>query len=105
MCEVLDIANPRDETSRLERDDVGTTDTIDRLGRSQQVSTVNESGLYDVIFQSRKPEAKRFRRWVTNEVLPAIRKTGAYISDSILIRGRCWDGENRPIAGGFIGIP
>ncbi|WP_175935320.1 Bro-N domain-containing protein [Corynebacterium sp. Marseille-P4321] len=48
--------------NRLDGDEVSSTGTIDRLGRSQQVTTVNESGLYDVIFQSRKPEAKRFRR-------------------------------------------
>lgn len=79
MCDVLEIANPRDSVSRLHKDDVGTTDTIDRLGRSQRVTTVNESGLYDVILDSRKPQAKRFRRWVTSEVLPSIRKDGGYI--------------------------
>src|SRR5699024_7213120 len=49
-----------------------------RLGRTQQATFVNEDGLYDVILDSRKPEAKRFRKWITSEVLPSIRKTGAY---------------------------
>ena len=52
---------------------------VDRLGRIQQMYFVNESGLYDVIFDSRKPIAKKFRKWITDEVLPSIRKRGAYI--------------------------
>lgn len=106
MCDVLEL-EPKHVKPRLNSEDTNKVANTDpNRGRGNPyIITVNESGLYDVIFQSRKPEAKRFRRWVTNEVLPAIRKTGAYISDSILIRGRCWDGENRPIAGGFIGIP
>jgi prophage antirepressor-like protein len=60
-------------------DDVVSTDTIvDRIGRKQSVNFVNEDGLYDVILDSRKPEAKVFRKWVTSEVLPSIRKTGNY---------------------------
>ena len=74
----------------LDERDKGVSSTY-TLGGKQQVTTVNESGLYDVIFQSRKPEAKRFRRWVTNEVLPAIRKTGAYISDSIMEADDPWE--------------
>lgn len=52
----------------------------DSLGREQQMLFVNEDGLYDVILDSRKPEAKKFRKWVTGEVLPSIRKTGGYIA-------------------------
>lgn len=60
-------------------DDVVSTDTIlDKIGRRQNVNFVNEDGLYDVILDSRKPEAKVFRKWVTSEVLPTIRKTGSY---------------------------
>ena len=78
VCKILGIANHRDALSSLEPDEkgVGTTDT---LGGQQQVHLVNESGLYALIFKSRKEEAKRFRKWVTSEVLPSIRKTGSYI--------------------------
>lgn len=78
VCMVLGIANGRDATSRLDSDGVGSTDVIDSMGRSQTASIVDESGLYELIFQSRKPEAKAFRRWVTGTVLPTIRKTGGY---------------------------
>lgn len=64
---------------RLE-DDVTTSHPIsDKLGRTQQVNFVNEDGLYDVILDSKKPEAKKFRKWITSEVLPSIRKSGGYV--------------------------
>lgn len=79
VCRVLDITNNRDAVSRLDDDErmdgVGITDTV---GRKNYATLVNESGLYSLIFQSRKPEAKAFRKWVTSEVLPAIRKKGYY---------------------------
>lgn len=78
VCRVLDLRNPRQVISRLdddERDDVHITDVI---GREQGTSIINESGLYSLILTSRKPEAKKFKKWVTSEVLPAIRKTGSY---------------------------
>jgi len=78
VCKALEISNPRDATGRLdtdEKDDVGITDTI---GREQTVNIISESGLYSLILTSRKKEAKRFKKWVTSEVLPAIRKTGSY---------------------------
>lgn len=78
VCSVLGIANHRDAVSRLdgdEQDDVGITDA---LGRSQQTLVLNEPGLYSLVLTSRKPEAKRFKRWITHEVLPALRKTGSY---------------------------
>lgn len=60
-------------------DDVVTTDTIiDNLGRQQLANFVNEDGLYDVVLESRKPAAKKFRKWLTSDVLPTIRKTGSY---------------------------
>ena len=66
-------------------DDVVSTDTIfDKLGRKQNVNFVNEDGLYDVILDSRKPEAKAFRKWVTSEVLPSIRKNGSYSVSAFL---------------------
>ena len=88
VCDVLEV-KAFHVSERIDERDKGIA-TTDTLGGKQQVTTVNESGLYDVIFQSRKPEAKRFRRWVTNEVLPAIRKTGAYITDSILDADDPW---------------
>lgn len=78
LCKVLGISNARDTASRLDADGVGTADIIDSMGRPQQVNVVNEAGMYEVVFLSRKPEAKTFRRWVTGTVLPQIRKTGAY---------------------------
>lgn len=78
VCAALRIANTSDAIGRLDSDGVGTTDLIDSMGRQQTASTVNESGLYELVFQSRRPEARQFRRWVTSEVLPQIRKTGSY---------------------------
>lgn len=78
VCAVLGIANASDAVGRLDEDGVGSTDLIDSMGRAQRAAIVNEPGLYELIFQSRRPEAKAFRRWVTAEVLPAIRKTGRY---------------------------
>jgi len=78
VCEALTIGNHRDAVSRLdddEKDGVGITDAI---GREQETTIINESGLYSLILTSRKPEAKRFKKWVTSEVLPTIRKTGRY---------------------------
>lgn len=79
VCRILEIKNPRDCKTRLNQDGVVTTDIIDNLGREQQATFINESNLYKVIFQSRKPEAEQFTEWVTNEVLPSIRKNGGYI--------------------------
>lgn len=86
VCEVLEIKNSRDAVKRLddeEKDAVGLTDT---MGRRQVISIVNESGLYSLIFSSRKEEAKNFKKWVTHEVLPSVRKHGAYMTDDILER-------------------
>lgn len=77
VCMALNIVNHNDAISRLDDDEKGVA-TTDTLGGKQSISVVNESGLYNLIFQSRKPEAKAFRKWVTSEVLPSIRKTGRY---------------------------
>ncbi|GIN71181.1 antirepressor [Bacillus sp. J14TS2] len=78
VCNILEIGNPSQVKTRLE-DGVITNEVIqDRLGRNQKATFINEDGLYDVILDSRKPEAKRFRKWITSEVLPSIRKHGAY---------------------------
>lgn len=78
VCAVLGISNSRMTAERLEDDEVSQTDIIDALGRSQNTTIITESGLYAVILRSDKPNAKEFRKWVTSEVLPAIRKHGAY---------------------------
>ena len=67
---------------RLSDEVISTYPILDSLGREQLANFVNEDGLYDVILDSRKPEAKQFRKWVTGEVLPSIRKTGGYIASS-----------------------
>ncbi|WP_228839600.1 phage antirepressor [Nocardia cyriacigeorgica] len=77
VCAILDIRNSRDALGRLDVDEKGVV-TTDTLGGPQQTAIVTESGLYSLIFTSRKPEAREFKRWVTHEVLPAIRKTGGY---------------------------
>ena len=77
-CRALGIGNSRQAVARLDSDDVSTADVIDSMGRSQATSIVSEAGLYELIFMSRKAEARAFKKWVTSEVLPAIRKTGRY---------------------------
>jgi anti-repressor protein len=74
----LGLSNGRDAISRLDSDGVGNADIIDSMGRTQTAATVNESGLYELIFQSRVAGAVTFKRWVTHEVLPSIRKTGQF---------------------------
>lgn len=78
VCAVLAISNPSDIPKRLHPDDLDTIEVIDAKGRKQVANACNESGLYQLIFQSRKPAAKEFTRWVTSEVLPTIRRTGSY---------------------------
>lgn len=79
VCDVLGVANHKMTAQRLDADEVSLTDLIDSIGRRQEMTVINESGLYNVILRSDKPEAKPFRRWVTGEVLPSIRRTGGYI--------------------------
>lgn len=78
VCRVLGIEKYRDAIATLDDDEKGCPVLVDTLGGEQQMSTVSESGLYSLVFRSRKPEARVFRKWVTAEVLPAIRRTGAY---------------------------
>lgn len=77
LCAVLEIRNPRDTVAALDDDEKGVAST-DTLGGAQQMTYVTEAGMYSLVLRSRKPEAKAFKRWITHEVLPAIRKTGAY---------------------------
>ena len=74
VCDALEIGNTSMVASRLDSDDLSSAEVIDNLGRKQKTNIVTEAGLYEVIFMSRKPEAKAFKRWVTSEVLPSIRK-------------------------------
>ncbi|EJB8411988.1 phage antirepressor KilAC domain-containing protein [Acinetobacter baumannii] len=76
VCNVLEIGNPSDAARRLDNDEV-TLDTIE--GNHRPTNLVNESGLYSLVLTSRKPEAKQFKKWVTSDVLPSIRKNGGYI--------------------------
>lgn len=78
VCKALEITHITDVKKRLKEDGVGTAEVIDRLGRTQEATFINESNLYKTIFQSRKESAERFTKWVTGEVLPSIRKTGSY---------------------------
>lgn len=85
VCTALELSNPRDALAKhVDSDDVAKRDITDNLGRTQRANHVNESGLYALILGSTKDAAKRFKRWVTGEVLPAIRKTGSYAAPGTL---------------------
>ena len=86
VCKVLEIARGTKVAERLEEDEVRQTSITDSLGRQQKAYIINESGLYAVILRSDKPQAKPFRKWVTSEVLPSIRKHGAYMTEQTLER-------------------
>lgn len=78
VCKALELEQVSRVKARLKEDGVTTNKVIDRLGREQTATFINESNLYKTIFQSRKDSAERFTEWVTSEVLPSIRKTGSY---------------------------
>lgn len=80
VCQVLGLSTPARVAERLDQDEVSLTHITDSMGRQQQTTIINESGLYNVILRSDKPEAKPFRKWVTSEVLPTIRRHGAYMT-------------------------
>lgn len=80
VCGVLNLGTPSRVAERLDGDEVSLTHLTDSLGRLQETTVISESGLYNVILRSDKPEAKPFRKWVTAEVLPAIRRSGGYIA-------------------------
>ena len=86
ICDVLELSNPSVIADRLDEDEKAKVDPKQYLGsRSNEPATViSESGLYNVILLSRKPEAKKFKRWITHEVLPTIRKHGAYVTSDKL---------------------
>lgn len=77
VCDLLGLVNSRKSLQALDEDEKGVTNGY-TLGGNQELTIINESGLYHLIFISRKPEAKAIRRWVTGTVLPSIRRTGSY---------------------------
>ena len=84
VAEVLGYSNTRDALAkRVDEEDKGVAN-CDTLGGSQNLTIINESGLYSLILSSKLPKAKEFKHWVTSEVLPAIRKTGLYATDELL---------------------
>lgn len=88
VCDILGMSNPSMAVTALDKDEVAQIDPKDYLGSenrsNQAVNIVSEPGLYKLIMRSRKPEAKEFQRWVTHEVLPSIRKHGAYMTQQTL---------------------
>jgi len=78
VCDSLGLTNPSEAIKKVDGDDLSQAEVIDAMGRTQKTSIVNEPGLYSLILRSDKPEAKRFKRWLTHEVIPAIRKTGRF---------------------------
>jgi len=80
VARVLELGNPRSSLALLD-DDERAVHSMDTPGSQQSVTIISESGLYSLILRSRKPEAQAFKRWITHEVLPAIRKTGSYSHD------------------------
>lgn len=83
ICYILGISNYRDALTKLD-DDERESVKVDTLGGPQAVNAVNESGLYSLIMRSNKPNAKKFRKWVTSEVLPSIRANGMYAVEELL---------------------
>lgn len=81
VCKALDITQNRNAVARLDDDEKGVRLT-DTLGGKQKLTVVNEAGLYSLVLGSRKPEAKAFKRWITHEVLPTIRRTGGYVNSA-----------------------
>ena len=79
VCRVLEIDNPTRAASRLDEDEKGLH-SVKTPGGEQQMLAVNESGLYSLVLTSRKPQAKAFKKWITSEVIPAIRKNGGYVA-------------------------
>lgn len=84
-CRILEIGRPQDSVRYLDEDERGRC-LVDTPSGPQQMLTVSEPGLYSLIMRSRKPDAKVFRRWVTHQVLPSIRRTGSYVVDSMTRR-------------------
>ena len=80
VCEILGLNNVSQALTQLDADEKHGIITNDVTGRNQEIRFVNESGMYALIFQSRKPQARAFRKWVTGEVLPSLWKYGYYVA-------------------------
>lgn len=117
VTEALEFSRGRDAARMLDDDEKGAH-IVRTLGGDQEIAIINESGLYSLILKSRKPSAKRFKKWVTAEVLPAIRKTGSYTASNQepvtpSLSGRRWlisfdhDGKEcvRPVASDALVMP
>ncbi|MGE8207746.1 BRO family protein [Heyndrickxia sp. NPDC080065] len=83
VCVILEISNSRDAVYRLDEDEKAMSVIPTQFG-NKEMNIINESGLYELIFSSRKPEAKIFKKWVKQEVLPSIRKTGSYSTEKVV---------------------
>jgi prophage antirepressor-like protein len=83
VCRALGVKNSRDAVARIDEDEKGVVST-DTLGGDQSVTIINEAGLYSLVLGSRKPEAKAFRRWITHDVIPSIRRHGMYATDELI---------------------
>ena len=84
ICKVLELGNPSQVKTRLCGGGITNEVIPDSIGRQREMTFINEDGLYDVILDSRKPQAKTFRKWVTSEILPSIRKHGIYATDNVI---------------------
>ncbi|MCB8882881.1 Bro-N domain-containing protein, partial [Acidisoma cellulosilytica] len=109
VCDALELTNSRMMVKSLDPDERGVS-TIDTPGGEQTVNLITESALYVLIFKSRKPQARAFRRWVTGEVLPQIRRTGSYSANGQIGQDGCivlppLDGRTRYVVVGLPGQP
>lgn len=77
VCNLLGLTNPTESLKSLDDDEKLTSELL-RAGQRRSVTIISESGLYNLVFRSNKPEAKNFKKWITKEVIPTIRKTGGY---------------------------
>lgn len=84
VCRILEIGNPSQALTRLDADEKNTLIINEGNRGNPNVNVINESGLYALVLNSRKPNAKKFRKWITNEVVPAIRKHGVYATDDFI---------------------
>ena len=91
VCRALELEDTGRATARLDEDEL-TRIKIVSGGQGREVIAVNEPGLYSLVLGSRKPEAKAFKRWITHEVIPAIRRTGTYSLPHMADRGRLSEG-------------
>lgn len=80
ICKILDISNPSEAKKKLDKDGLSLIEVIDSMGRPQNAAFVSEPNFYLLVMRSDKPQAKPFQQWVTNEVLPTIRRTGGYLA-------------------------